>query len=88
MAAETAVYSVDSKNPNAIVESLDLPHPQSEHDLEEQWKPRRVRPWKSPLVMLICYLVGLCMSISHCVFYPKLDARIVRDAYIQERNIR
>jgi hypothetical protein len=52
--AGAAVNLVDSKDLKAIVKELDsLPPPHSEHDLKGGlWKPRRVRLWKSPLVML------------------------------------
>ena len=52
------------------------------------WKPRRVHQWKSPLLMLTFFVIGLCMSIGHCTFYPMLDGVIVGDSQNQERNIR
>lgn len=85
--AGAVVHSADSKDPDAIVEALESQNPDSGHDLKG-WKPRRIRYWKSPLVMLIFYAVGVALSISHCVFYPKLNGTIVFDTYSQERNIR
>jgi hypothetical protein len=87
---DAAVNPVDSKNVTAIVEELDsLPPPHSEHDLEGgTWKPHRIHRWKSPLVMLTFFVIGLGMSIGHCIFYSSLDGIIVGDSYNQERNIR
>jgi hypothetical protein len=86
-AGEVQIHPADSKNPNVIAEEVESQNPDSGHDLEGL-KPHRIRHWKSPLVMLIFYAIGVGMSIAHCVFYPGLDGKIVADAYNQERNIR
>jgi thiol:disulfide interchange protein len=86
--AGAAVTPVDSKDLKAKVDEVDSLAP-PEHDLKDgPWKPRQVRQWKSPLVMLTFFVIGLGMSIGHCVFYPSLDGIIVGDSYNQERNIR
>jgi thiol:disulfide interchange protein len=86
--AGAAVTPVDSKALSAKVEEIDSLAP-PEHNLNDGlWKPRRVRQWKSPLVMLTFFVIGLGMSIGHCVFYSNLDGIIVGDSHNQERNIR
>jgi hypothetical protein len=52
------------------------------------WKGRRIHTWKSPLLMVVFFLVGLAMSVAHCVFYPKLKGQIVGKADQQEEKIR
>ncbi|KAI9767275.1 MAG: hypothetical protein M1839_004541 [Geoglossum umbratile] len=52
------------------------------------WRPRRISKWKSPLLLLIFFIIGLAMSIAHCVFYPKLSGIVVGNSSNQERNIR
>jgi hypothetical protein len=54
----------------------------------DKQKLREDRRSRSPLLMLTCFVVGLCGSIAHCVFYPKLDGVVVGDSADQERNIR
>jgi hypothetical protein len=54
----------------------------------DKQKLREDRRSRSPLLMLTCFVVGLCGSIAHCVFYPKLDGVVVEDSADQERNIR
>lgn len=52
------------------------------------WKGRRIHAWRSPLLMVLFLLVGLAMSVAHCVFYPKLKGQIVGKADQQEEKIR
>ena len=54
----------------------------------DPWKRYRIRQWKSPLLLLTYFVIGLGTSIGHCVFYPLLDGVIVADSSNQERNIR
>lgn len=52
------------------------------------WSKRRVHRWRSPVLMVCFYLLGLSMSIAHCVFYPKLRGRVVGNSDNQEEKIR
>jgi hypothetical protein len=49
---------------------------------------RRIHKWRSPLLMVVFYFLGLSLSLAHCVFYPKLKGRIVGDSGQQEEKIR
>jgi hypothetical protein len=49
---------------------------------------RRIHTWRSPLLMVVFYILGLSLSVAHCVFYPKLKGRIVGDSGQQEEKIR
>lgn len=76
--------------PSAGLPPGSIPAPQPDLDLEaaDRGNPRQIRQWKSPILMLIFYIIGLAMSIGHCIFYPLLDGVIVGDSSDQERNIR
>lgn len=52
------------------------------------WRKRQIPPWKSPLLMILFFIIGLAMSLGHCIFYPKLSGKIVGDSSDQEGNIR
>jgi hypothetical protein len=52
------------------------------------WTKRRVHRWRSPLCMVVFFLLGLAVSIAHCVFYPKLLGKLVGDSSQQEEKIR
>jgi hypothetical protein len=54
----------------------------------ELWKPRKIRKWKSPLLMLGFFIGGLSFSVAHCAFYPSLNGKVVGDPRMQEENIR
>jgi hypothetical protein len=49
---------------------------------------RQIHKWRSPLLMVVFYLLGLSLSVAHCIFYPKLKGRIVGDPGQQEEKIR
>jgi hypothetical protein len=52
------------------------------------WTKRHVHRWRSPLLMVLFFLLGLSVSIAHCVFYPKLRGKVVGDSNQQEEKIR
>jgi len=52
------------------------------------WEARRIHTWKTPLLMVLFFLVGLAMSMAHCVFYPKHKDQVVGKADQQEEKIR
>jgi thiol:disulfide interchange protein len=62
---------------------LQLPAP-----LQQDWQKRRIHRWKSPLMMVVFFLVGLAMSLAHCIFYPSLQGKIVGNSDAQEEKIR
>jgi len=47
-----------------------------------------VARWKSPILLTVFFLIGLALSLAHCLFYYKLDAKIVGSASQQENNLR
>ncbi|KAJ4301769.1 hypothetical protein N0V90_003863 [Kalmusia sp. IMI 367209] len=56
--------------------------------LQQGWEQRRIHRWKSPVLMVAFFLIGLAMSLAHCIFYPSLNGKIVGDPDIQEEKIR
>jgi len=56
--------------------------------LHENWIPRRLRKWESPLLIVGFFIGGLVFSIVHCVFYTTLDGTIVGNPGDQETNLR
>ncbi|KAF2177452.1 hypothetical protein K469DRAFT_755105 [Zopfia rhizophila CBS 207.26] len=54
---------------------------------QQTWSKRRVHRWKSPLLMLMFFTIGLAMSIAHCIFYLKLRGTVVGDFSSQEEKI-
>jgi hypothetical protein len=89
--------SVDSKSANVTIaasagEICSESQTQTRHTEAETgngwWKARRVRQWKSPLVMIVFFIIGMAMSVGHCIFYPRLDGVIVGSSNNQEKNIR
>lgn len=38
--------------------------------------------------MTIFFIVGLAMSLAHCIFYPRLSGKIVGNPDAQEEKIR
>lgn len=52
------------------------------------WSKREFHKWQPPFYMTVFFLIGLSMSIAHCVFYPKLRGKLVGDSYQQEEKIR
>jgi hypothetical protein len=52
------------------------------------WKERRIHTWKAPLLMVVFFLLGLAMSVAHCILYPKLRGQIEGKADQQEEKIR
>ncbi|KAF2471142.1 uncharacterized protein BDR25DRAFT_223485 [Lindgomyces ingoldianus] len=55
---------------------------------QPEWIKRRIHRWKSPLLMVVFYIIGLAMSLAHCIFYPKLKGVIVGNPDSQEGKIR
>lgn len=49
---------------------------------------RYIHRWKSPLLMLGFFIIGVAMSLAHCIFYPKLKGRIVGNSDSQEEKLR
>lgn len=49
---------------------------------------RRIHRWKSPALMLTFFVVGLTMSLAHCMFYLKLRGKVVGDSDSQEEKLR
>jgi hypothetical protein len=76
----------DSKEFVATVEEL----PPSEPAVKDEvWQPRRrFHQWKSPLLMLIFFVIGLNMGFAHCTFYASRSGHIVGSSSDQERVIR
>ena len=52
------------------------------------FRPRQYHRWKSPLLMALYLLIGMVMSIGHCIFYSQLNGDIVGDQSDQENKIR
>ncbi|KAH6622199.1 hypothetical protein C7974DRAFT_377797 [Boeremia exigua] len=52
------------------------------------WNRRYIHKWRSPFLMVLFFVLGAAVSIAHCVFYPKLNGKIVGDSYQQEEKIR
>jgi hypothetical protein len=50
--------------------------------------PRQYHKWKSPLLMLVFYICGLGMSVSHCALYVGLNNSIVGGSHQQGTNLR
>lgn len=57
-------------------------------DDTQVWPKRHIHKWKSPLLMVLFFTLGAAVSVAHCVFYPKLNGRIVGDSNQQEEKIR
>jgi hypothetical protein len=56
--------------------------------LQQEWEKRRIHRWKSPLMMVVFFLVGLALSLAHCIFYPSLHGKIVGNSDAQEEKLR
>lgn len=56
--------------------------------LEEGGMKRHIHRWKSPLLMVVFFLIGLAMSLAHCIFYPSLRDQLVGNPDAQEEKIR
>lgn len=56
-------------------------------DTSECTKPH-IHKWKSPLLMLLFFALGATVSVAHCVFYARLEDRIVGDSSQQEEKLR
>ncbi|CAH0053763.1 unnamed protein product [Clonostachys solani] len=52
------------------------------------WMPQLPKHLKSPLLMVVFFLVGFGLSLGHCIFYPQLSSRIVGDSNQQEERLR
>jgi hypothetical protein len=55
---------------------------------QEMRMPRRYHKWKSPLLTIAFFILGLGISIGHCVFYSLLNNTIVPSPVQQENNLR
>lgn len=44
--------------------------------------------WKSPILMVIFLLIGVGLSVGHCVFYPSLNGQLVGGSSRQEEKLR
>lgn len=55
---------------------------------ERLFTKRHIHRWKSPLLMLSFFVIGLAMSIAHCIFYPALKTKIVGGSSSQEEKLR
>lgn len=65
--------------------------PRAEGDgaqLVQGWSKREFHKWLPPFYLALFFLLGLTMSIAHCVFYPKLRGNLVGDSYSQEEKLR
>lgn len=56
--------------------------------LQQNWQNRHIHRWKSPLLMVTFFLVGLAMSLAHCIFYSSMRDKIVGNSDAQEEKIR
>lgn len=52
------------------------------------FKKRHVHKWKSPLLMVGFFTLGLAFSLAHCIFYPKLKDNVVGNSDSQEEKLR
>lgn len=52
------------------------------------WKSRSIKKWKAPVVMVSFLLLGLALSIAHCIVYSSLNGNIVGSSANQEENLR
>lgn len=52
------------------------------------WKPQTYQSWRSPILMIMLFLVGFAFSVGHCIFYPSLNGKIVGDSSQQEGKLR
>ncbi|KAF2690445.1 hypothetical protein K458DRAFT_328836 [Lentithecium fluviatile CBS 122367] len=52
------------------------------------WTKQYFRRWRSPILMVVLFLVGLAMGLAHCVFYHRLASKIVGSPDAQEEKIR
>ncbi|OCK93566.1 uncharacterized protein K441DRAFT_564791 [Cenococcum geophilum 1.58] len=55
---------------------------------ERLFTKRHIHRWKSPLLMSSFFVIGLAMSLAHCIFYPALKKKIVGDSSSQEEKLR
>ncbi|KAF2002416.1 hypothetical protein P154DRAFT_488382 [Amniculicola lignicola CBS 123094] len=53
-----------------------------------KWPKRHIHRWKSPMLMILFFIIGLAMSLAHCIFYPKLSGKVVGDSSSQEEKLR
>lgn len=53
-----------------------------------RWTEWYIHKWKSPVLMALFFGLGATVSIAHCVFYAKLNGRIVGDSSKQEEKLR
>lgn len=44
--------------------------------------------WKSPILMIVFLLIGVGLSVGHCVFYPSLNGQLVGNSSRQEEKLR
>jgi hypothetical protein len=56
--------------------------------MASRWKPRQYRKWESPVLMVLFFVLGLGLSLAHCLFYSSLDGDIVGSPAQQENNLR
>lgn len=61
---------------------------QNGSQLVQGWSKREFHKWLPPFYLALFFLLGLSMSIAHCVFYPKLRGNLVGDSYQQEEKLR
>jgi hypothetical protein len=83
------------KDPRCLAISTELPRLTAkpvmlEHKTQpvQEWSPRRIHKWKSPLLMIIFFLIGLGVSVAHCAFYPSLKDMRVGSPDSQEEKLR
>lgn len=57
-------------------------------DNAPKWTKRHIHKWKSPFLMMLFFALGVTVSLAHCVFYARLDGRIVGDSSQQEEKLR
>jgi hypothetical protein len=52
------------------------------------WKARELHVWNAPILMVFFFVVGLGMSLAHCIFYTSLNRQIVGNSNQQEEKLR
>jgi len=82
--------------PTALGGPLGPPNPEDSQGPSDQLEPTKFCPdevdrhrnWKSPILMLAFWLVGVACSFAHCIFYASLGGTIVGAPWQQETNLR
>jgi hypothetical protein len=77
-------HHTDSDVVSSTIKPVTEPYGQYSH----RWTKRHIHRWRSPLLMVLFFVLGAAVSIAHCMFYPLLNGKVVGNSNQQEEKIR